>query len=439
MDTPLHARRSRRELRAQLGVNNFNCPGGDGRGGARAPCSSAANCTTHRRRGSNVRTTTQLERIDACWAVATGLGFADLLTSAAYFAKGTRLALEAGEPIRVARWSCLRAVQVALPGRPAGRRAGVALSKARAAVARVDDPLAEGLLRWAQGAGAHALGRWKATVARCDAAVAAFRTMGRSVWWELTGAQIMAESALYWLGELAELHRRVEREVADGEARGDLLAVVTRRAGGLSAVSRLAADDPRRAQAELADAMARWTRSGLHVQHWYAFQAAVQIALYRDDRRQLQRAIDEQWSRLDRAWLHRAQTLRITGRWRHACAQLGLVRGDDSRLACVRKEARRLGREGLPWARALADLVDASAAAHEGDDATAIAKLESAVVGCDRSEMHLLASIARLRLGKMIGGHRGETSVAQADEALQRCSVAQPLAFSRILLPWPDA
>lgn len=380
----------------------------------------------------------ELERIDACWAVATGLGLADLLTSAAYFARGTRLALAAREPIRVARWLSLRATQASLPGRPARRRTAAILEQASAAVRRVDDPLAEGLLCWARGAATHALGQWPSTVSDCDGAAAMFRAIGRSVWWELTGAQIMAESALYWLGDLRELGRRVECAVEDAEARGDLLAVVTRRAGGLSAVGRLAAGDPDRAEVELQHAVARWSRGGLHVQHWYAFQAAVQIALYRGDRRVLRRMIELEWPRLDRAWVHRAQTLRIAGRWRYACAELGASGDAPGRLRRARAQARRLRAEGLQWAGGLADLVDASVAAHQGDRAAAAKRLETGIERCDRTAMRLMADVGRLRLGAFLQGSDGDELVRRSARSLQDRGVIDPQAFARTVVPWPE-
>src|SRR5690606_32338097 len=83
-------------------------------------------------------------------------------------------------------------------------------------------------------------------------------------------------------GELAELERRLDDHLEEARRRGDLYAEVNFATGYGNAVW-LARDQPEAGRAELRAAIARWSRSGLHVQHWYAMRGEALIALYTGD------------------------------------------------------------------------------------------------------------------------------------------------------------
>ena len=375
-----------------------------------------------------------LARIDACWSAATGLGFVDLATAAAFFAFGTRLALQAGEPTRVARWLALHAIQVSMPGRTAERRARAVLERARDAIG--DEPGALGLLRWAEGQCAHSVGAWKLSLAACDEAVNLLQRTDRSAWWERTGAQIIGESALYWLGRLPELRERVELAVASAEQRGDRFAAVTRRVGGLSAIGRLAEDDPDRAARECDDALAEWSGTGLDVQRWYALQSRVQFELYRGEATRLWRHCESQWPQLEGSHLLRHQSLRVTSHWRRGLAALGAAREQPSLLALVATILRKLWREHVPWADALAAMLAAGRARQLRNDDEAAVQLRSAIDSSETTDMKLLATISRRRLGALVGGDEGRKLVTDADYELRRLGVRAPATFCEPFLPW---
>src|SRR5688500_20265307 len=93
-----------------------------------------------------------LATAEVCWTAATGLGFADLATSAAFFARGTRLAVEAGNPVRATKWLAFHALQLALLGRRAHHRARRAIAIAAVAARSRGDDVASAMVRWAEGA-----------------------------------------------------------------------------------------------------------------------------------------------------------------------------------------------------------------------------------------------------------------------------------------------
>jgi hypothetical protein len=376
-----------------------------------------------------------LSRIDACWTAATGLGFIDIATAAAFFAQGTRLALQAGEPMRVSRWLSLQAIQESLPGGTARRRAEIARARARDALH--DDPTSRGLLRWAEGQGAHSVGEWRAALSACDEAIDLLEREARGAWWEITSAQIIGESALYWLGDLPQLRVRVEDRVASAQMRGDLFAVVTRRAGGLSAIGRLAADDPDRAAAELDEALTRWTRVGVHVQHWYAMQARVQIDLYCGEAARLWRRLEQDWPMLERSHLHRVQPMRVTSHWRRGAAAVAASVEDSAAIDIARTQVDRLKREAMRWSDVLAALLAAAVAHRRGHDEEAAHHLHEATKAGTKAEMELLVAIASRRLGQLLGGDEGAAGIEHADAWLRVRGVQRPERFCDALLPFP--
>jgi hypothetical protein len=375
-----------------------------------------------------------LSRIDACWTAATGLAFVDPATAAALLARGTRLAVAAGEPVRLGRWLSLHAIQIGMPGRRAGRQAQAVLARARRVVA--DDPASLGMLRWAEGHCAHSMGQWRTALAACDEAVDHLQRQARGAWWEITGAQIVGESSLYWLGRLPELEERVERAVVGAQLRNDLFGAVTRRIGGLSAIGRLAADDPDRAAREVYDALARWTGRGMDLQHWYAMQAMVQIELYRGESMRLWRYVDAQWPALERSRIHHLQVMRATSHWRRGLAALGAAYEDPRLLKVVAQSIRRLSRERMPWCDALAAMLAGGRARLLGDERGAAAHLRCAIETCEATEMELLAAVSRRRLGTLLGGKDGSALLETADAALRARGVRRADLFCAPFLPW---
>src|SRR5262249_50115013 len=78
--------------------------------------------------------------IDACWSVAVGLSMVDTIRGADFQARHLLLALDAGEPFRVARALAMEVAHRAVPGRPAEAHVKALLQVARAVAERVEDP-----------------------------------------------------------------------------------------------------------------------------------------------------------------------------------------------------------------------------------------------------------------------------------------------------------
>src|SRR5690606_35234078 len=125
------------------------------------------------------------------WSVSVGLAMIDPVRGGIFQARHLLMALEAGDPRRVAR-----AVAVEVPfSATAGwdqrartrelRDLGVALAE------RVDDPYGRGLLASSSGGAAWLEGRWAEALALEEEALAILRRECRGVAWELASSTIV--------------------------------------------------------------------------------------------------------------------------------------------------------------------------------------------------------------------------------------------------------
>ena len=261
-----------------------------------------------------------LVRIDTCWAVAAGLGAVDLIRGADFQSRHLLLALKAGEPFRVARAMAFEAAQSVSA---AARRRNAPLQIAQQAeelAQRVGHPHAIGLSIWARGVSAYLVGDWKLAAELCEQAAEVLRDRCTGVTWELTIANRFMLSALLYLGELAEVSRRVPSLLSAALEQGNLFAATDLRTR-LNSIW-LAADDPDKARAEVIEALKAWPHEGFHLQHYSSLLAQAQIELYTGDADVAWKHIVGQWPALENSMLLRTQVLRIEATYLRARAFL---------------------------------------------------------------------------------------------------------------------
>ena len=245
--------------------------------------------------------------------------------------------------------------------------------------------------------------------------------------------------ALFYLGRVREEANRATRLLEDAERRGDLYTVVNLRAGALVDVC-LVADDPDAAREHVRLALATWTQSGFHFQHWLAMVWEAKIELYVGDGVRAYARLERDRRAFRRSLMDHAQGVRVTTAFVRGCAAVAsaLDAPKDlrrSRLAEARRIARRLEREGMSWIGVFASLVRAATVHAEGDAAGARAALAEAIDCAVAADMSLFALCARRQLGCLIGGEEGERSVAQADAAMQAEGVRAPARMAAMMAP----
>jgi eukaryotic-like serine/threonine-protein kinase len=378
-----------------------------------------------------------LMRNDGCWSAAVGLSIVDTIRGADFQVRNLLLALRAGERYRVARGLAWEAAHVATGGGRTRRRTEKLLDAAQSAAEGTNDPHIQGLVALSRGIAAYMQGKWRLARQLSDEANDIFREHCTGVAWELDTAQSFVVWSLFFLGEVAELDRRLPLLLKAARERGDLYAATN--LGTFSGhLTWLAADDPDGARRELHEMMGQWSQEGFHVQHLTGLMGETQIDLYRGDGRAAWDRLQQEWPGMRRSFFLRVQTVRVF-MWhlRARSALASIVHGVDAArfLRHAARDARRIDREKMPWTDPMARLLRAGIASLRGDVAGALAHLESAQRGFETTEMGLYAAAAKRRRGELLGGESGETLIAEADAWLNRQGVHNPGRMVALHLP----
>ncbi len=259
--------------------------------------------------------------------------------------------------------------------------------------------------------------------------------------WELGTAHRFALWPRMFMGEVVEINRLLPRLLKEARERDDLyeetnLSLVIR------TFVRLAGDEPDRARVELAQVMEKWSHRGFHVQHMNRLFDEAQIDLYKGDGASAWRRLAEEWPALEQSHLLRVQQIRILMLHLRARCALVLAVGEDasSWLRVAQRNARSLRRENLPWADALAQLIEAAIAFLRGDPDLSRQVLAAAMAGFEAADMHLHAAVARRRLGQILGGTEGQELVRQAEEWMNGQEIRNADRMTTLLAPgWTSA
>jgi hypothetical protein len=378
-----------------------------------------------------------LTRIDACWSVGTGLGLVDAIRGSYFQVRALLLALDAGEPRRVAR---SLAGEVSFSSADGGRsqeRTARLLEQTDTLAARIGDPYVNAWARGARGISASLEGRWAAGHAACDEAEALFVRCTGAVW-EVDTMRWFGLWALAYKGRIAEVGRRVAIGLHDAERRGDLYATVCH-STGLPTMKWLAEDDPAGARERCRDALERWSQKTFHVEHWWAMLAERQIDLYRGDGRAAHGAVNEAWGRLSGSLLLMVQLTELEAlhlRARTALAAASEKGADVKALTrSAESDAKKIRKARMPWSDPLAHLVDAGVAHGRGELDRAHELCAEAATGLDAAEMSLYAAAARHRGGSLEGGDAGRAVKLEAERAMAAEGIVNVERFLAMLAP----
>jgi hypothetical protein len=380
-----------------------------------------------------------LLRLDTCWSAATGLLLVDMISGSDFSARHLLMALDAGEPFRIARAMALESATRA--AYPTARKSSEKLGQQATALAKsVGNSQAIALSILAEGYVAMGAGEWKKASLLSEQALAALRDERVGVTWELNLAQNLVIWALMYLGELGEVSRQVPALLANARSRGNLF-LATELCTRCNYVW-LAADDPDQGEREAVGSIERWSQKSFHRQHYSAMLARVQTALYRDDAEAAWRLFAEQQSRLRGSLITRVQVFRIESLYLQARSALAMAAGKRSFrrfLSVARAGARHIARERRPWSDPIAQLLKAGIAYLEGSTPLAVKYLHNAADRFDRADMKLYAAVARRRIGALQDDASGRELQRQAEEWMAAQRIKNPVGMTRMLAPgFPD-
>jgi predicted Ser/Thr protein kinase/tetratricopeptide (TPR) repeat protein len=381
-----------------------------------------------------------LLRIDTCWSVTTGLLLVDNMRGALFHTRHLLLALDAGEPYRIARGMAIEVGYSAVAGGPGMQRRAELVERARTMAEKLDNPHAMAMSTLGAGMAAYLVGQWRRCTLLCDRALAILRDRCVGVTWELTCAQNFLLGSLLYEGQLHEVSRRLPVLLATAREHGNRY-FETELCTRMTLVW-LAADDPDEGERQATDVIERWSHEGFHRQHYNHVLARIQTELYRGRARPAWQLIAENWTAVKRSLLLRIQWVRIEASYvRARCALLMAASGRDfdSFLSVARNETRRIERERMPWSDPLAWLLDAAVAYLEGNTVLAEGRLARAAEGFDLAGMGFYGAVARRRRGALLGGDRGRELVRKADDWMAAQGIVNASRITRLIAPgFPD-
>jgi serine/threonine protein kinase len=377
----------------------------------------------------------ELTRIDVCWGVVTGLARIDNVRSAYFQPIHLRLALDAGEPYRIARALAAEACFAATKGEGGKGRTERLVSRADRSARATSHQHAIGMATMARAMESYYLGHFRDAVRNADEAEAIFRERCTGVSWEISTAVNYALCSLMYLGDLEALAQRVPQRVREAEMHGDLYA-------GLDPACRpgiiwLAGDDPGAARRAVRQVMDRWSLQGFHFQHYLEMFAENQIDLYLGNWASAWRRADERWPRMKSALLLRIPFVKLEGlHLMGRCALAAAIgSGDESLIVRAERHADAIEKEKVAWALPLAQSLRSAVLSIRGKKEDALDTLGQAARAFEKHEMLLYAKAADHRRGTLTGSADGRAITANADAWLRARGVKNVPRFVDVLLP----
>jgi serine/threonine protein kinase len=392
------------------------------------------------RRDESQLTTAELMRIDVCWSLGLGLGMLDVVRGADVQSQNVLLALDAGEPYRVARALGTEAAFAASAGGRGKKRTERLLSASMQLATELDHPHALGCALAGSAMAALMEGRWKDAFEHAERATSVLRERCTGALYEVATTHQLAFFSLINQGHLKEVNRRQTLLLREAEHRGDLYTQTLLKTGE-STLCALARNDPHGARADADFARRRWPRSRL-VQDYMDLYAEVQIDIYVGDGQAAYERLTTRWPALAGSLLLGMQEIRIHMHFLRARASLSAALSSTGRdraslLAAAQRDARRLEGEEMSWSAALATLVRAGIARAREDLELAHKEYAAAAAALAAVDMELVSAAARRRHGELMGKSDGKALVASADTWMAGQGVLDPGRMASLYAPAP--
>ncbi len=397
--------------------------------------------TKFREREAGLIPTAELTRMDVCMSAAWVLTVVEPLRGIALNSKFCLLALQAGEPGRVALALGWQATRQAALGGSRMARVEALFREAERLAEKCQKSLVRGKVSSMRGAAALILGQWKVCCEVLERNESFLRRECIGIAWELGASYHYRFTALRWLGEWKRSAQELPPLLREARERGDLFTTTYLLIQ--SSVIHLAADEPDRALKALGEAAEQWPARGFHLHHYHALWAEAETALYSGECERAWGLVQERWPALERSLLLRIQSIRLTMLLLRArCAltaacQAGRPEGRPAvhLLKAVDRDVRLIEREGMSWSDAGASLIRAGLAFVRDNSAEADRLLEGAEDGFRAAEMALYAASAQYRRGQLLGGERGKDLIDAAADTLARQEIRNPARMLNVFAP----
>lgn len=383
-----------------------------------------------------------LLEIDACFAAASSLGSAAPFHVAPFHARQLWLALEAGDPHRLARAYTLESMHSAmLGGLGAQARTEALLARTKELASKVDRPEARAFHTLASGLVAYVHGDVDAAERLLRDSISGLGVHRAAGGTGVDMAQAMLGLTLWLQGKNEGFATVTAELLADARERGNRFReTMVRLCSGY--LLDLAADAPAAARANVRAAMERWSRTAFHLQHLRELLALTEIALYEGDGELAIRTILSGVPRVITSGLVALRALRaelhhVRGIAAVAAAHRGGVAA-RAFAAIALQAARALEGGDVRWGAPIAAVIRAGIAAQRGRAEEAIRRAETAEAALAAIGFTLHATAIRRIRGVWLG-EDGRALVASADSWMKARAIASPARLAAMLTGNLDA
>ena len=387
-----------------------------------------------------VRTADELDRLDrlrldALFAAALGFAIVDVPLGACIQARYLMMALRSGEPLHVLRAALLVSTQYANAGGPQRAPERALRELVRRLVDESDSGEMQAFFQGTRGVAVFLRGRWAEALEVLDTAYREYPN-NRAGWH--SNANLFAAYCLLYMGRTSELAARHERLSREAEQRGDLYTTVNLQLSAQRLLS-LAADDPETARRDARAAMLSWSQRRYLLQHWQATRTEAEVDVYVGQAERAYTTMRRDARALAKSFLLHGQFVRIlTTELRGRCA-IASAEADPAvrpaRLTEAGRLARKLEREGMPYATLFAAIVRAGTAGVRRDEPVATEWLHVAIRVAEQEQMILHGAASRCALGALVGGDRGRDLTRRGHEAMEAQGVRAPARLAALLVP----
>ncbi len=377
-----------------------------------------------------------LVRVDICWSAGIALGMVDTVRGAHFQARGLLVALQAGEPYRVARALAGEAGFAAAAGGPARERAEMLLAAAKGCAEKVGHPFVLSWAALAEGIGAYLLGEFRRCYDACIRAKALLEGC-TGVAWERETADVNAIMSAFYLGRIKDQIRMVERGRREADERSDLFASTYVRSG-LAIMSWLARDDVSGARREIQSTIEKWSQRGYFLAHFWCFIASAQIELYEGAAEKTYERVRDEWGALTRSLLPRSiqivriEALHLRARGAVAVALRATGQKQAKLLREAERDAARLEAENMAYATPMATLIRSAVAFQRNEKDQAVRLLDAAAMRFSAADMPLFERAAFFTKASITGD---SALVASAENWMREEDIVVPEKMVAMLAP----
>ncbi|HET6584960.1 MAG TPA: hypothetical protein VFG69_16000, partial [Nannocystaceae bacterium] len=368
---------------------------------------------------------------------------ASVLTGQTFQARHLVLALEAGEPRRIARALALEVLYSATAGSRGLVQTDALLEHVQGLARRLDDPVAQGAAGLAAGVADVYRGRFVAARAGLERAERVLSESCTNVQWELAMVRTFLIMSLFYLGDVAAMDRALESALRDARERDDFYAQIMLRAAYEPLVAAMH-DRTDLARSGLADVRRRWPEQLATSTFDYVLALTeARIERYAGAGALAQQCLERRMPAIRRSFMLTKQPFLVFMLHERGLTALWAARETSGAarrrlLARARADAQRLLGERTRWAETMALPLVAGGLAAAGDRAGAIAAFVASERAFVERGMIVHAAAALRGRGLVEGGEAGAAIVRRAEALMTKAGVVAPASLARVLAPPGD-